>query len=173
MRDRVLRVELYCHTEYSFDGHIGYDALLAAAAKRRLDVIAIIDHDTVRGALDYQARLASQGAELRIIVGKERNLADRSHVIGLFLHEPLFGDTLPPFARRSPPRTEFAPFPIPTVSSAALCANTRPSCAGRVLRSSIPGAARKKIARRNRSNSAAGSRSAGATHTTVAMLDSA
>jgi predicted metal-dependent phosphoesterase TrpH len=58
--------------------------LVAAAAKRLLDVIAITDHDTVRGALDYQARLASQGAALRIIVGEERTLADRSHVIGLF-----------------------------------------------------------------------------------------
>jgi hypothetical protein len=46
-------------------------------------------------ALDYQARLARQGAALRIIVCEERTLDDRSHVIGLFLHKPLFGDTLP------------------------------------------------------------------------------
>jgi len=95
MDGQLLRVELHCHTEFSFDGHIGYDVLLATARKRRLDVIAITDHDTVIGALDYQRRLAKESSAPRIIVGEERTLADGSHLIGLFLCEPLLGHTLP------------------------------------------------------------------------------
>lgn len=95
MKAPLLRVELHCHTEFSFDGHIGFNALVATAAKRQLDVVAITDHDTVAGALEYRSRLAKAGAKLRIIVGEERTLADGSHMIGLFLREPLVSLTLP------------------------------------------------------------------------------
>jgi predicted metal-dependent phosphoesterase TrpH len=95
MKASLLRVELHCHSKFSFDGHIGYSALLATAAKRRLDVVAVTDHDTIAGALEFQRRLVKAGATLRIIVGEERTLADGSHVIGLFLREPLVSLTLP------------------------------------------------------------------------------
>src|SRR5215470_6341938 len=95
MKASLLRVELHCHSEFSPDGHIGYSALLATAAQRRLDVVAITDHDTIAGALEYQLRLMKASATLRLIVGEERTLADGSHVIGLFLREPLLSLTLP------------------------------------------------------------------------------
>lgn len=91
----LLRVELHCHSEFSADGHIGFSALLATAAKRQLDVVAITDHDTIAGALNYKRRLGKAKTKLRIIVGEERTLADGSHVIGLFLREPLLSRTLP------------------------------------------------------------------------------
>jgi predicted metal-dependent phosphoesterase TrpH len=88
-----LRVELHCHTVHSFDGHIEFDGLVRAARLKKLDVICITDHDKVEGAIEFQKRCQAAGSDLHIIVGEERTLADRSHVIGLFLKEPIASDT--------------------------------------------------------------------------------
>jgi len=88
-----LRVELHCHTVYSHDGHIDFNGLLAAAAQHRLDVICITDHDTIEGAREFQGRAIAQGERLQIVIGEERTLRDGSHVIGLFLRQPISSDT--------------------------------------------------------------------------------
>jgi len=87
-----LRVELHCHTVYSYDGHIEFDGLLRTA-KGRLDAICITDHDTIEGAREFQKRSKARNVDLMIVVGEERTLADGSHVIGLFLEEALASDT--------------------------------------------------------------------------------
>jgi predicted metal-dependent phosphoesterase TrpH len=87
-----LRVELHCHTVYSYDGHIEFDGLVRAA-KRRLDVVCITDHDTVEGAREFQKRAISRNAPFEIVIGEEKTLADRSHAIGLFLKEAIASDT--------------------------------------------------------------------------------
>lgn len=87
-----LRVELHCHTVYSPDGQIEFDALLAAA-RGRLDVICITDHDTIEGARDFQRRSAARNSGIQLVVGEERTLADGSHIIGLFLKEAISSDT--------------------------------------------------------------------------------
>jgi predicted metal-dependent phosphoesterase TrpH len=89
---KQLRVELHSHTVYSHDGHIEFDGLLRAA-KGKLDVVCITDHDTVEGAIEFQKRARAANADLQIVVGEERTLADHSHVIGLFLKEALTSDT--------------------------------------------------------------------------------
>lgn len=86
---RSIRAELHCHTVYSPDGHIEFEALLRQAARRRLDVVAVTDHDTIQGALEFRRRCKRLGAALEIVVGEERTLADGTHLIGLFLHEPI------------------------------------------------------------------------------------
>jgi predicted metal-dependent phosphoesterase TrpH len=87
-----LRVELHCHTVYSHDGHIEFDGLVRAA-KGKLDVVCITDHDTIEGALEFQRRSTACNADFQIVVGEERTLADGSHVIGLFLKQSIFSDT--------------------------------------------------------------------------------
>jgi predicted metal-dependent phosphoesterase TrpH len=81
--------ELHCHTVASADGLITYDGLVETARRRRIDVVCITDHDTVEGAIDFRRRARASGAHLHIVVGEERTLDDGSHVIGLFLQEPI------------------------------------------------------------------------------------
>jgi hypothetical protein len=92
MIDGMLRVELHSHTVYSSDGHMRFETMSRMARRRGLDVIAITDHDTMEGAEEFQRLNTRASAGLHIIVGEERTLADMSHVIGLFLREPLQSD---------------------------------------------------------------------------------
>lgn len=92
MTDTMLRVELHTHTVHSSDGHMRFEGMLRMARRRELDVIAITDHDTLEGAKEFQRLNARASTGLHIIIGEERTLADKSHVIGLFLREPLWSD---------------------------------------------------------------------------------
>lgn len=71
------------------DGLISFEGLLRAAEAVGLDAVAITDHDTITGALEFAAWVRRCGATLQVIVGEERTLADGSHFIGLFLREPI------------------------------------------------------------------------------------
>jgi predicted metal-dependent phosphoesterase TrpH len=83
------RLELHCHTVASMDGLISFESLLRTATAVGLDAIAITDHDTIAGALRLRDLARQRGESLQIIVGEERTLADGSHLIGLFLEEPI------------------------------------------------------------------------------------
>jgi len=85
MSPGTLNVELHCHTAYSMDGLMSFDSLRRTAEAAGLDALAITDHDTVEGALEFQRRSAALGSTLQIIAGEERTLDDGSHLIGLFL----------------------------------------------------------------------------------------
>jgi predicted metal-dependent phosphoesterase TrpH len=89
---RRLRVELHCHTIFSYDGHIDFDGLLRAATGR-LDVVCITDHDTIEGAREFRRRSIARRADFEIVIGEERTLADGSHVIGLFLKQAISSNT--------------------------------------------------------------------------------
>lgn len=82
---RTINVELHCHTLHSMDGLMSFDSLVRTAKAVGLDALAITDHDTVEGALEFQRRAAGSGSPLQIIAGEERTLDDGSHLIGLFL----------------------------------------------------------------------------------------
>lgn len=66
---------------------MSFDALLRAATLAGLDAIAITDHDTTTGALEFQKLAQERGVPLQIIAGEEKTLADGSHFIGLFLKQ--------------------------------------------------------------------------------------
>ena len=85
MSSRTFNVELHCHTAFSMDGLMTFDSLLCTANAVGLDALAITDHDTIDGALDFQRKAGALGSPLRIIAGEERTLDDGSHLIGLFL----------------------------------------------------------------------------------------
>ena len=88
---RETRVEIHCHTEYSFDGQIGIGSLFRTARKCRLDAVAITDHDTIEGAIEAKKWAKRKGTvEVEVIVGEEKTLEDGSHIIGLFLKEELY-----------------------------------------------------------------------------------
>ena len=85
MPSRTLNVELHCHTRHSMDGLMTFDSLLHTAEKVGLDALAITDHDTIKGAQEFQRLAQARGSALQIIMGEEKTLADGSHFIGLFL----------------------------------------------------------------------------------------
>jgi predicted metal-dependent phosphoesterase TrpH len=81
MSQRTVRVDLHLHTHRSHDSATSYQALTAACRRRRLDVIAITDHNRIEGALEFRD-LGGQ----RCIVGEEVTTTE-GEIIGLFLKE--------------------------------------------------------------------------------------
>ena len=49
--DLILKCDLHIHTNFSHDGESSVEDILNRAEKRGLDAIAIVDHDTIDGAL--------------------------------------------------------------------------------------------------------------------------
>jgi predicted metal-dependent phosphoesterase TrpH len=94
MSAKFVRAEFHCHTEYSYDGMIRFEGMLRTAIRRGLDAIAITDHDTIEGALEFRARAKRLNSPVHIIVGEECTLANRAHLIGLFLHSPIQSSSL-------------------------------------------------------------------------------
>jgi predicted metal-dependent phosphoesterase TrpH len=84
-----LVAELHCHTVHSPDGLITYDGLVRTARRRGIDVVCITDHDTIDGALEFQARARTESGAPHIVIGEERTLDDGSHLVGLFLRAPI------------------------------------------------------------------------------------
>jgi hypothetical protein len=89
MSARTVNAEFHCHTFRSADGLIRYDSLLRAARRIGLDAIAITDHDTVEGALEFRRYAQAREPGLHVIIGEERTLEDGSHFIGLFLERAI------------------------------------------------------------------------------------
>lgn len=88
-----LHIELHCHSHASHDGMITPDGLAKAAMRHGLDAVAITDHDTIAGALEFRAWMGRHNIPLEIVIGEERTLEDGCHLIGLFLREPLKSGT--------------------------------------------------------------------------------
>jgi predicted metal-dependent phosphoesterase TrpH len=62
----MLRVEFHCHTIYSKDSLLKISLLVKSIKRKRIDRIAITDHNTIRGALR-----AKELAPEHVIVGEE------------------------------------------------------------------------------------------------------
>ncbi|MCZ7572008.1 MAG: PHP domain-containing protein [Ardenticatenaceae bacterium] len=78
-----MRFDLHLHTFHSPDSLTSYEAVIAAVQRRRLDGIAVTDHNTIRGALDLAER-----APFPVIVAEEVRTA-AGEVIGYFLCEEI------------------------------------------------------------------------------------
>lgn len=79
------RVELHSHSEWSKDSIVSMDTILRLCDERRIDRIAITDHNTAEGALKL-----AQAAPGRVIVGEEI-MTTHGELLGYFLRE-----TVPP-----------------------------------------------------------------------------
>lgn len=84
-----INVELHCHTAFSKDGLIRFDSLVDAATRIGIDALAITDHDTMEGAKELQRWISANNIPLQVIAGEEKTLSDGTHLIGLFLQEPI------------------------------------------------------------------------------------
>jgi predicted metal-dependent phosphoesterase TrpH len=77
------RADLHLHTHYS-DGWPSPPAVVEAAGKLGLDIIAITDHDTIEGALRAAEYVSHRAGAPALIVGEEVSSRD-GHILGLFL----------------------------------------------------------------------------------------
>ncbi len=85
---RRIRVDCHNHTYYSPDSILSPGTMLRCARGQGLDVIAVTDHNTVRGGLVAQELAAKRYPELRVIVGEEVRTVD-GEVLGLFLSQDI------------------------------------------------------------------------------------
>ncbi len=74
--------DLHIHTIYSWDGTCDTKAVLKRAAEVGLDVVAITDHNEIRGGLEAQDLAPAYGVE--VIPGSEISTAE-GHLLALFI----------------------------------------------------------------------------------------
>src|SRR3954467_12292615 len=77
----MFKVDLHTHSIASPDGSLGLEDYRRALAEKRLDYIAITDHNRIDFAAQIRATLGEQ-----IIIGEEITAVE-GEVIGLFLRE--------------------------------------------------------------------------------------
>ena len=82
----LIRADLHNHTYFSPDSILSPEHLLRRTRERSIDVIAVTDHNTVRGGLAVQELAARAYPDVRVIVGEEVRTRD-GEVLGLFLME--------------------------------------------------------------------------------------
>lgn len=85
-----VRVDFHVHTVYSSDSVMDYRMLVDSCRERKIDAVAIMDHDEIRGALEYrklsrEARSRGEWAP-RILVGEEVRTT-HGEICGLFIEE--------------------------------------------------------------------------------------
>ncbi|MCL4459724.1 MAG: PHP domain-containing protein [Chloroflexi bacterium] len=78
---RLLRADLHVHSQFSGDGQMSLATIVAVVRKRELDCIALVDHNTIAGALHLQ-----EIAPFKVIVGEEIDTS-AGEITGLFLKE--------------------------------------------------------------------------------------
>jgi predicted metal-dependent phosphoesterase TrpH len=76
--------DLHIHSTYSYDATATVRAILRQASDVHLDVIAITDHDEIRGALEACKLASEYGVE--VIPGVEVSTKD-GHLLALFIEE--------------------------------------------------------------------------------------
>lgn len=77
----MIKIDMHVHTRYSHDSSFSLGRLFSACKRKGIECIAITDHNTIKGALEFQKRFP-----LRIIVGEEIE-SRAGEIIGLFLKE--------------------------------------------------------------------------------------
>lgn len=85
MSPSLKRIDLHIHTHAS-DGHLSPQAVVNAAVKGKLDIIAVTDHDTVNGL--HEALAAARGQPVTVIPGIELSTnhgENEIHVLGYFV----------------------------------------------------------------------------------------
>lgn len=80
-----MRVDLHCHSSFSYDGAVPPQRLVELAVERGLTHLAITDHETIEGAL-MARRVAPLG--LVVIVGQEARTTE-GDLIALFVEQPI------------------------------------------------------------------------------------
>ena len=84
-RAATMRIDLHCHTEASHDCRTPLTRIPGRCLERRLDVLAVTDHNQIWGALKLREIVADR-TDLTVIVGEEVSTRE-GELIGLFLQE--------------------------------------------------------------------------------------
>lgn len=79
------RCELHCHSTYSRDSHVSIDRLIDICRRKKLDAIALTDHNEIAGALELSKKAPNW---LTVIVGEEISTVE-GDLIGLFLKKKI------------------------------------------------------------------------------------
>jgi predicted metal-dependent phosphoesterase TrpH len=86
----TMHVDLHCHSEASADCRTPIEVIPSRCRAAKIQVLAITDHDEIRGAQELQAYVKTlteeEGGGLTVIVGEEVSTRE-GEIIGLFLHE--------------------------------------------------------------------------------------
>lgn len=82
----LYKTELHVHTRFSKDSILSYVFLLIMLKIKKINTIAITDHNEIRGAVKYKNRLEKHGIE--VIVGEEI-YTNKGEIIGLGLNEKI------------------------------------------------------------------------------------
>ncbi len=80
MSQREFRVELHTHTRFSHDSILPLWLLYCVLSIRKIDCVAITDHNEIEGAIRFRKRYP----KMKVIVGEEIFSSD-GEIIGLFL----------------------------------------------------------------------------------------
>ncbi len=78
-----MKIDLHVHTKYSFDSSNEPRKIVKVALKKKIDGLAITDHDAFKGALEVE-KLSKK--KLLIIKGEEVT-TENGEVLGFFLQE--------------------------------------------------------------------------------------
>lgn len=78
-----MKTELHIHTRYSHDSLLCLNLLAVMCKIKKIDCIAICDHNTISGGLKAKKTLSRYG--IQVIVGEEI-FTDSGEIIGLFLN---------------------------------------------------------------------------------------
>jgi hypothetical protein len=81
-----MRYDLHVHTSKSGCSNLLAETILKTAKKRKLDGIAVVDHNTIEGAL--KVKKLNKDRNFEVIVGAEIK-TDAGEVIGLYLKEEI------------------------------------------------------------------------------------
>ena len=68
---RTLTLDLHVHTNHSHDGRASVEEIIESAIKKKLDGIAICDHNTMEGSYAAQKYVADNNVDLLVIPGIE------------------------------------------------------------------------------------------------------
>lgn len=79
-----MNTEFHVHTKYSHDSLLGKRSLAFMCRVKKIECVAITDHNEISGALEYRSWLARKG--IQVIIGEEI-FTDKGEIIGLFLTE--------------------------------------------------------------------------------------
>lgn len=83
-KPRILKADLHIHTAHSGDSDISAWDIIDQARANGLDIVAVTDHNTTRGALETRKLAAKEFPELIVLIGQEvRTSAGEIIVIGV------------------------------------------------------------------------------------------
>ena len=83
-----MKLDLHCHTRYSYDGLSSLRKIVKVAQKKGLDGVAITDHENCRGWKEAEQVSKETGAV--IILGEEIK-TKQGDVLALFINKPING----------------------------------------------------------------------------------